>query len=176
MPILALTANVMASERRRYLAAGMDHCLTKPIDWSELFAALAGIATGDHPPAGTAPATPPDAAAVSATPLLDRAMLDGMARNLPPGAFRQLLARGLDSAGQSHRQLVEAIGEPTALAQAAHRLRGTAGSFGLALIAALAGAIEERVAEGQDVTALVDELKQAVEATRVAADQLAVEA
>ena len=37
----------MASERRRYLAAGMDLCLTKPVAWGELLAALAGIAAGD---------------------------------------------------------------------------------------------------------------------------------
>ena len=30
VPILALTANVMESERQRYLAAGMNRCLTKP--------------------------------------------------------------------------------------------------------------------------------------------------
>jgi HPt (histidine-containing phosphotransfer) domain-containing protein len=98
-----------------------------------------------------------------------------MARTLPPGTFRQLLARGLDGAGQSHRQLVAALGDPAALAQAAHRLRGTAGSFGLARISALAGSIEERVGEGRDVAYLVDELKAAVEATRAATDQLPVD-
>jgi signal transduction histidine kinase/ActR/RegA family two-component response regulator len=38
--IVGLTANVIASDRERYLAAGMDDCLTKPIDWDKLFAAL----------------------------------------------------------------------------------------------------------------------------------------
>jgi hypothetical protein len=41
VPIVALTANVMASERERYLGAGMDECVMKPVDWGELFAALA---------------------------------------------------------------------------------------------------------------------------------------
>ena len=41
VPIVALTANVMAKERERYLAAGMVACLMKPIEWGELFAALA---------------------------------------------------------------------------------------------------------------------------------------
>ena len=44
VPIFALTANVMASERERYLAAGMNLCLTKPIVWPDLFAALAEVA------------------------------------------------------------------------------------------------------------------------------------
>src|SRR3954464_15016552 len=41
VPIIGLTANVLASEQQRYLAAGMNACLTKPIDWDQLFAALA---------------------------------------------------------------------------------------------------------------------------------------
>ena len=41
VPIIGLTANVMASEQERYLAAGMDACLTKPIDWTELATAVA---------------------------------------------------------------------------------------------------------------------------------------
>jgi CheY-like chemotaxis protein len=53
VPIAALTANVMASEREKYLAAGMDRCLTKPIVWSDLFATLASVAPR---PAETAPA------------------------------------------------------------------------------------------------------------------------
>jgi CheY-like chemotaxis protein len=43
VPILGLTANVMASEQERYLAAGMNACLTKPVDWDQLFAALARL-------------------------------------------------------------------------------------------------------------------------------------
>ena len=41
VPIIGLTANVLASEQERYLAAGMNACLTKPIDWTQLFAVLA---------------------------------------------------------------------------------------------------------------------------------------
>ena len=40
VPIVGLTANVLEEERRRYLAAGMDRCLTKPVAWPELFARL----------------------------------------------------------------------------------------------------------------------------------------
>ena len=41
IPIIALTANAMASEREQYLAAGMTNCVTKPIRPAELFGAMA---------------------------------------------------------------------------------------------------------------------------------------
>jgi signal transduction histidine kinase/CheY-like chemotaxis protein len=41
VPILALSANVLPEDRARYLAAGMSGALAKPIDWPQLFAALA---------------------------------------------------------------------------------------------------------------------------------------
>ncbi|WP_191058871.1 ATP-binding protein, partial [Geminicoccus harenae] len=41
--IVALTANVMDTERRRCLNAGMNDVLTKPIAWGELYRTLAGI-------------------------------------------------------------------------------------------------------------------------------------
>lgn len=46
IPIVALTANAMASEREQYLAAGMNDCVTKPIRPAELFRAIAACAAG----------------------------------------------------------------------------------------------------------------------------------
>jgi CheY-like chemotaxis protein len=40
MPIIALTANVVLSDRDRYIAAGMDACLPKPIAWTGLFGTI----------------------------------------------------------------------------------------------------------------------------------------
>jgi CheY-like chemotaxis protein len=56
-PILALTANVVADDRERYIACGMDRCLTKPVIWPELFAALAAVTGGE-----AAPVAPPSRA------------------------------------------------------------------------------------------------------------------
>ena len=41
VPVLALSANAMALDLKRYMAAGMNGALTKPIDWPQLFEALA---------------------------------------------------------------------------------------------------------------------------------------
>ena len=62
VPIVGLTANVLASERERYLAAGMNGCIGKPIVWPELFAALArhgGSTAGEAAPVTAKPAYRP---------------------------------------------------------------------------------------------------------------------
>ncbi|WKA29117.1 MHYT domain-containing protein [Bradyrhizobium roseum] len=46
IPIIALTANALASEREQYLAAGMNDCVTKPIRPVELFRAIAACTAG----------------------------------------------------------------------------------------------------------------------------------
>ncbi len=45
LPIVALTANVMEEDRKRYLQAGMDGFLGKPIDEAALFSELAKVIT-----------------------------------------------------------------------------------------------------------------------------------
>ena len=170
VPVLALTASVLASEHQRYLAAGMNHCLTKPVVWPKLFAALAEVVAGSE----FGPSQPPAEASLpipigATAPLLDQTILDGMARSLPSPLFQQLLARGVDGAAQSHQRLVGAMDDPTRLAQEAHRLRGTAGSFGLARIAALAGMIEDRLERHEPVASLLARLPDIVAATGTAA-------
>jgi signal transduction histidine kinase/CheY-like chemotaxis protein len=41
MPIIAVTANALHARRRTYLQAGMDACLTKPIDAMQMFTTIA---------------------------------------------------------------------------------------------------------------------------------------
>jgi CheY-like chemotaxis protein/HPt (histidine-containing phosphotransfer) domain-containing protein len=82
IPIVAMTAHAMTGDRERCLQAGMDGYVSKPIQASELLAAIARFA-----PAAVAAAAPAVAAASSAAgdaPDWDRA-LDGL------GGDRELL-------------------------------------------------------------------------------------
>ncbi|MFZ1429650.1 MAG: ATP-binding protein, partial [Geminicoccaceae bacterium] len=184
VPILALTASLMEVERHHCLAAGMNRVLGKPIVWPELLAAVAelapSVAASDPAPeamSGMDPADPaPSAAQVSfvgmTVPDLDHELIMGMTRQLPPAVLAQLLRQGLEGASRSCAELQDAVGDPARLQWEAHRLRGTAGSFGLARLSALAGSIEDRATRGLDVADLVSELAQATAAARTALEEL----
>ncbi len=61
IPVLALTADVMAEHRARYLQAGVDDLVAKPIDWRVL-SELVRLHTDAGGPARRRPDTPPDPA------------------------------------------------------------------------------------------------------------------
>ena len=84
-----------------------------------------------------------------------------MGCTLPPAAFQRLLRQGLDGATQGAARLRAAASDPDLVQREAHRLRGTAGSFGLARIATLAGAIEARASRHEPIADLLTELDQA---------------
>ena len=161
VPIVALTANVMDEERQRCLNAGMDRVLGKPIVWTELFAALSSL----EPPTEPKPPSP-----VTDGPLLNREVIEGTASQLPPEVFKRLLQHGLQDVEESCGRLRAARGEPDRLRHEAHRLRGTAGSFGLARLSVLAGRIED--GGTGDVDGLVAELETTTAATRTALVEL----
>lgn len=72
LPILALTARAMPSEREQCLRAGINGLVTKPIKPHELFAAVEGWAAPSHSEAASStPETKPGAAEVTAPVALD---------------------------------------------------------------------------------------------------------
>ncbi|WP_051328705.1 response regulator [Geminicoccus roseus] len=174
VPILALTANVMASERDRCLAAGMNRCLVKPIVWTDLFAALAAIAAGVAPPEIAEDQRERAGGTVDLLeqPLLDRARVQGMSQKMSPEMVRQMLGRGLSGAADSIAKLRDGAGDAEVLSKEAHRLRGTAGTFGLTRLSVLAGLVEDassdpaRGRQGEVVAELIALLGSVLEETR----------
>ena len=72
LPILALTARAMPSEREQCLRAGINGLVTKPIKPHELFAAVEGWAAPSHTEAASStPETKPGGADVTAPVALD---------------------------------------------------------------------------------------------------------
>lgn len=158
VPIVGLSANVLEEERRRYLAAGMDQCLTKPVPWPELFAALANAA---RPSGRIAPAC--DACVRDRElPLLDRSA----ARLTSDAVSLALLQRVVEDTERSCERLVSLpAGSPEQLDEL-HRLKGTVGLFGLKRVSAAAQEAQAEVRSDRDASQALARLAAAIAATR----------
>ncbi len=98
--VVGLTADVLATEHERCLSAGMDACLTKPIDWDQLLHALAPAA-GEIQSRDTA----------VADTLLDLKTIRKFKAQLPSEEFQAFLKRALRRTGyQAHADAVRQAG------------------------------------------------------------------
>jgi signal transduction histidine kinase/CheY-like chemotaxis protein len=167
LPIIGLTANVMHAERTRYLAAGMDVVLNKPVAWPELFATIGRLTSGSAGAEQVISSQPPR----SITPLLDDNVLAGLANWMQSHDLARFLNSALIQAESAQRELVGLDAHAKETKVIAHRLRGTAASFGFARIASCAGSIDACTADGPDMTSLVSGLTDAIAATRAALEE-----
>ncbi|MDB5750388.1 MAG: domain S-box [Ramlibacter sp.] len=142
LPILGLTANVMARERDRYVAAGMDDCLPKPIDWDLLAAALARHSGGAVP-------QPLPARRRQGQALLDERTITELRGMATSQEWAELVAMGLQGCRKALAAIEAAQGDATAVGFHAHKLKGSAGMLGMAAVSRLAGELEAAAAEGR---------------------------
>jgi PAS domain S-box-containing protein len=147
LPIIALTAGALSSERPKAIAAGMNDFITKPFDPLALVRSVRDQARRSNPQTNRrpAPATAAVPNAASVWPAMDgvdfagvRAMLDDDA-----GLFRTLLGRLIrDFAGETLPTTGCERGELIGHAARMHKLKGSAGILGLSVVQQLAATIE----------------------------------
>ena len=174
LPVIAMTANVMAQDIQRCYDAGMNDHLGKPIDVEELFDKL-GRWIDPSRPRKAAPRQESPKVAVG---------LDELPAALPGidtaaglrccGGNASLYRKILFGFQRNQGDAIEAIGTalgagdlPTA-ARLAHTLKGLAASIGAATVSDLAGRVEERTRLGN--AALEDVLPKLQAALREALD------
>jgi CheY-like chemotaxis protein len=168
VPIIGLTANATAQDQAACLAAGMDECLPKPIDWAQLSDTLSR-----HAPGG-APRTPPAAheqAAADERGILDLKRVESIAMISPADSGRGVLLGVLSTAQDGVAQLVAAR-EPATAGALAHKLVGSVGTVGFAALAVRARRREASARAGRLDTQAIGELPEVLEATRQAVHRL----
>ena len=146
LPIVALTANVMADDVERYLAAGFTACEGKPVDFASLGARLAALLAADPPPAepGGGAARPERRSPAAFS--LDR--IEGYDKILR--AFEDGLPLRLTDIGAA------IVGADLAgAARIAHMVKGSAASFGYPRVTDAAAELEHALAGGDAADAVL---------------------
>jgi two-component system, sensor histidine kinase len=148
VPVLALSANVMAADQARYMAAGMNGALSKPIDWPELFNALALYGGADKAadtdiltlqPVVTDIVTPADKDHV-----IDLATLDRL-RHLQGATFIvKLTELFVHDTGGRLEELRDAVqrADASSVAQLVHAIKGSAANLGAHIMVPICTDIE----------------------------------
>ncbi len=175
LPIIAMTANVMAHDIEQCVEAGMNDHVAKPIDPDALFAALLrwikprnaeSLSQKHAPPVPSQPAPP----TASDFDPLEIPGIDTKSALRRTGGNRKryesLLRRFAEPSTGAVEEIRAALaaGDTATAARAAHSLKGAAANLGAGALAAVAARAETAVTTGQGVDEVLHALAVSFEA------------
>ncbi|WP_158967183.1 hybrid sensor histidine kinase/response regulator [Chachezhania sediminis] len=123
-PIIAVTAHALPEEVARFREAGMEYCISKPVDRAELVGMLAAIAAGGTPDGQGGPV-------VTGARLFDEGYLESMRDLLKPEEVDRLARKFLAETDLAVADLKVAAVKDPHLAARAHACAGSCAAFGL---------------------------------------------
>ncbi|MGB4075070.1 response regulator [Pseudomonas sp.] len=153
LPVLAMTANAMSSDREQCFAVGMNAHLAKPIDPDELFSLLLKwLPANAQPAASVSTARQPGSAETQFPPIAGVDVQAGLRRVLNKrAAYESMLHKFIQgqAAAAAQAQQCLAEGRPDDAILTLHTLKGTAATIGAERLAEQAGVLEDALKQGQ---------------------------
>ncbi|NML17230.1 CHASE3 domain-containing protein [Azohydromonas caseinilytica] len=152
LPVIALTAAVLPSQREQAMAVGMDDFLVKPFELDTLVAVLLRCTGGPARPEPVAPVPAPATGQDTGFPVVPGIDTARAARRML--GDKALFLRLLHGLREDFGAVVEACradlarGEAKAAAARLHKLRGIAGNLAAEEVARRAGELENLLREG----------------------------
>ena len=150
LPVLAMTANVMAGDKEKCLQAGMNDHIAKPIDVNQLFITLQRWVK----PSGSKGDLPVDDRQATQLPPISGLQLDAALQRLggDTALLRKLLLRFCETQADCQAQIEAALaaGDRESAVRVAHSLKGLAGNIGARALAFNAAELEARLRHERD--------------------------
>jgi len=167
LPILAMTAHALPSDREKSLQAGMQDHLTKPIDPKYLYESLVKwlrvdklSAAGGAQPGNASPHNLGDLPGLSV-----QAALKNLGGN--ENLYKKLLNRFVESYEHVPQQVRDAldVGDQQLAVRLAHTVKGVAANLGASSLASVAGDLEKALAANKEYTTLLAQMRDVLHQT-----------